>query len=135
MYGAYAATKAAQDAIASALRAELHEQGIAVTSVHPIGTNTEFHQRVRDQNHNPAVKPNTPDAVRQSPEHVAQCILRAIRRPQAEVWPSLPSRLGVGIAAAFPGLAAWGLRQHRAQDAPKPSAAVTPSPSSLSDRV
>jgi short-subunit dehydrogenase len=41
-FGAYSATKAAQLSIAESLRVELHPSRIAVTSVHPVGTETEF---------------------------------------------------------------------------------------------
>src|SRR5205823_6099955 len=41
-FGAYSATKAAQLALAEAMRVELRRSRIAVTSVHPIGTDTEF---------------------------------------------------------------------------------------------
>src|SRR5688572_12362395 len=40
--GVYAATKSAQLQLAEALRVELRDRGIAVTSVHPIMTKTEF---------------------------------------------------------------------------------------------
>jgi len=40
--GAYSATKAAQLSVAEALRVELADERIAVTSVHPITTTTEF---------------------------------------------------------------------------------------------
>jgi short-subunit dehydrogenase len=41
-YAAYCATKAAQDHFARAMRHELAGDGVAVSSVHPIGTKTEF---------------------------------------------------------------------------------------------
>src|SRR4051812_21766173 len=41
-FGPYSATKAAQLALAEAMRVELRDRPIAVTSVHPIGTDTEF---------------------------------------------------------------------------------------------
>src|SRR5688500_18510233 len=42
--GPYAATKAAQLSIAEAMRVELRPQRVAVTSVHPVMTKTEFGQ-------------------------------------------------------------------------------------------
>jgi short-subunit dehydrogenase len=112
-YGAYAATKAAQDAIACALRAEVAGEGIFVTSVHPIGTHTEFFAQAAEMS-NGVIDPNgggTPVAVRQSPEHVARCIVRGLRRPRAEVWPNPWSRLGIAVVTAFPGLGARALRR------------------------
>ena len=41
-FGAYSATKAAQLSIAEGARLELRPQRIAVSSVHPIGTDTDF---------------------------------------------------------------------------------------------
>jgi short-subunit dehydrogenase len=112
LYGAYAATKAAQDAVGSALRAEVADAGIDVSSVHPIGTKTEFFVQVEAMSAHGAKAAGTPGGMKQTPEHVAACIVRCLRRPRAEVWPSLPTRLGVGLATAFPGLAAWGLRKY-----------------------
>lgn len=111
MYGAYCATKAAQDSIAGALRAELAGSGIAVSSVHPIGTTTAFFEFTRDGG---KVRSNTPDWMMQSPEHVARCIVRALRRPRPEVWPSPLSRFGLALTTAFPSLAAR-LMGHRAR--------------------
>ena len=39
-FGAYSATKAAQLSLAEAMRVEARPRQIAVTSVHPIGTDT-----------------------------------------------------------------------------------------------
>jgi len=74
MYGAYAATKAAQDSIAGALRAELADQGIFVTSVHPIGTQTEFFDVVRIGAGARVVRLNTPERFRQTPQRVARAV-------------------------------------------------------------
>jgi short-subunit dehydrogenase len=112
LYGAYAATKAAQDSVACALRAEMSGNGISVSSVHPIVTTTEFFAKIDEISVHPGKKAGMPGGGKQSPEHVAACIVRCLRRPQPEVWPSLATRFGVGIAAAFPFLAAWGLKRH-----------------------
>jgi len=47
-YPAYSATKAAQDALATGLRAELESEGIDVTAVYPVGTKTEFTGATRE---------------------------------------------------------------------------------------
>jgi short-subunit dehydrogenase len=86
--------------------------GIDVSSVHPIVTATEFFAVVDQVSQHPGKALGMPGAAKQTVEHVADCIVRCLRRPRAKVWPSLPTRLGTGIAAAFPSLAAWGLRQH-----------------------
>jgi NAD(P)-dependent dehydrogenase (short-subunit alcohol dehydrogenase family) len=105
-YGHYAATKAAQDAVACALRAELRGRGVAVTSVHPTGTRTEFFAVSKKQpgKHDPVL--NTPQWAFQTPEHVARCIVRALHRPRAEVWPSAIARIGLGMLTALPSLKA-----------------------------
>jgi short-subunit dehydrogenase len=114
MYGYYAATKAAQDSLAGALRAELTSTHIKVSSVHPIGTYTDFFNQVAVKAGKESVGLNTPDAMMQKPEHVAKCILKCIanpRNPKPEVWPHLPTRIGVALCTAFPGLAARALRK------------------------
>ena len=105
--GVYSATKAAQDAIACAMRAELHDQGIAVTSVHPIGTKTDFMRVAGD-----ADNQNTPSLFLQSPQKVAGHIVAALRRPRPEVWPSAITRLGLALGTACPRFAAWAMRRH-----------------------
>lgn len=113
MFGFYASTKAAQDSIAGALRAELHDRGIFVSTVHPVGTRTEFFEAAE------RVSPRAqreggvriPAALVDSPEKVARAIVRCLRRPRPEVWPSLGTRLGVALTTAVPQLGAWALRQ------------------------
>lgn len=97
--GAYAATKAAQLSVAEALRVELADQRIAVTSVHPVGTTTEFIQAVHgDPWITGAREP------KQSAEHVAARIIAAIIRPRAEVWPHRLSRWGLSLGTLWPSL-------------------------------
>lgn len=105
--GVYAATKAAQDAVAGAMRAELHDAGFSVTSVHPIGTKTDF-MRVAGE----AENKNTPSLMQQSPEKVARHIVAALRSPRPEVWPSAITRLGLALGTACPRFAAWAMRRH-----------------------
>lgn len=105
--GVYSATKAAQDAVAGALRAELADQGFVVTSVHPIGTKTPFMSVAGDDENK-----NTPAALQQTPEHVAQRIVNALRRPRPEVWPSVMTRYALALGTACPRFAAWAMRRH-----------------------
>ena len=114
-FGAYCATKAAQDSIAGAMRAELADEGIAVTSVHPIGTTTEFSEqaRAKSPDQRDAVEDsNTPGLFMQTAEHVADHIVRAIRKPKPEVWPSPLSRYAAALATASPRLTAYLMRRH-----------------------
>jgi short-subunit dehydrogenase len=111
LYGVYAATKAAQDSIAGAMRAELADAHINVTSVHPIGTTSEFFDDLEQAGHE-GVALNTPQWMMQTPEHVAKCIVRSIRRPRPEVWPNPWIRLAMALLTACPRLSAWAMRRH-----------------------
>ena len=103
-FGIYSATKAAQLSVAEALRVELKPRGIAVTSVHPIGTDTEFteaYQREGKSSARVAVGAREP---RQSAADVARAMADAIERPVQEVWPYPLARWAVGVGTLFPGL-------------------------------
>ena len=106
--GAYAATKAAQLSVAEALRVELSTARIAVTSIHPVGTTTEFIQAVHgDPWITGAREPQ------QSAEHVASRIVAAIARPRPEVWPHRLSRWGLSLGTLWPSLLdAYFTRRH-----------------------
>lgn len=102
-FGAYSATKAAQLSVAEALRAELYDDQIAVTTVHPVTTETPFFDRAEKEGGH---KINTPgrQKTRRSAESVARAMARGITRPTREVWPMRPSRLLLSMATAFPWL-------------------------------
>jgi NADP-dependent 3-hydroxy acid dehydrogenase YdfG len=102
-YGVYSATKAAQLSLAEAMRVELRAERIAVTSVHPIGTETEFGDAARKAaGHNLAIQ-KIPGEYRQSAEIVAKRMVTAIEKPRPEVWPFRPSRWAVSAATLMPG--------------------------------
>lgn len=110
-HAAYSASKACQDHLARALRHELRDEGIAVSSVHPVGTSTEFFERL--EHRSPAsLGLSSGNASLQSPERVAGAVLRCLRRPVGEVWTSTPTRLALALATAFPGLADWGVDRY-----------------------
>ena len=113
LYGPYAATKAAQDALTQAVRAELRPEGFRVSSIHPIGTRTEFFEQAAYARHSGQTL-NTPPGLMQSAEHVAQRIVRCLRRPVPEVWPSRPARFAAAAATACPRLTAWALDRYYA---------------------
>lgn len=104
-YGAYCATKAAQWHVGRAMRHELGPLGINVSTVHPIGTRTEFSQEARRRSGGGSMVANTPKVLIQSPERVARAVVACLKRPKTEVWTSLPSRLGLGALSTFPRLA------------------------------
>jgi len=104
---AYSATKAAQDHIGRALRVELAADRIHVSTVHPIGTSTEFgtSMRVAKDRQSSSIITRTPAMFTQSPEVVARAVVRCLKRPKGEVWTSLPTRLLAGLFVAFPAVA------------------------------
>ncbi len=99
--GAYSATKAAQLSIAEAMRVELADKKIAVTSVHPIMTKTDFGKTAES-----AGKITLPqsqrDWITQPVEHVARRMVEAIVNPRPEVWPSVISRWLIGLGTLAP---------------------------------
>jgi short-subunit dehydrogenase len=101
-FGPYAATKAAQHSLAEALRVELKPKQIAVTSVHPVGTDTEFFGVAENQTG--MRRPVSDTKVRQSAATVARKMARAIERPRGEVWPMRPSRWVLSLQTLIPGI-------------------------------
>jgi short-subunit dehydrogenase len=107
-FAAYSATKAAQNHFCRAMRMELRRHGIEVASVHPITTRTEFVSRAVEYSGEvapPAAKPGSPEEwFIQSPERVANAVVRCLRRPRPEVWTSCTVRLMTGLMTVFPRL-------------------------------
>ena len=102
-FGAYAGTKAAQLSLAEALRTELAADRIAVTTVHPVGTASEF-MDVAERTGGQRV--NTPgrSPVQQTAETVARKTAGVIARPRRELWPARGSRALLALAAGVPAL-------------------------------
>jgi NAD(P)-dependent dehydrogenase (short-subunit alcohol dehydrogenase family) len=98
--GPYAATKFAQVGLAECLRAELLDTGIHVSVMYPISTQTEFFG-VMIENSGFATRAHGP---RQSPEHVAEAVARAIRKPVPEIYPHRFSKALAVLNAMAPGL-------------------------------
>lgn len=111
-FGVYSATKASQLSIAEALRVELHGTGIAVTTVHPVGTKTEFFE-VAETRGGRKLPPRALGDVQQTAEQVAHAMVLAMIRPKVEVWPFRPARLALAFAAAFPRVADKVMRRAR----------------------
>jgi NAD(P)-dependent dehydrogenase (short-subunit alcohol dehydrogenase family) len=107
--GAYAATKAAQLSVAEALRLEVAERRIAVTSVHPIGTATEFWEAAKTIGGRAPVR--SPTEPTQSATTVAERMVAAIRRPRPEVWPYPLARWVFSFATLFPGMTDRAVRR------------------------
>jgi short-subunit dehydrogenase len=114
-YGAYCATKAAQHKIGRSMRMELESKGVHVSTVHPVGTRTEFFDTAatRSQGRS-ALTSHSSERFMQTPEFVAGRIVRCLRRPRAEVWTGftgLGVRLGMALCAAVPGVESFVLRR------------------------
>lgn len=129
-FGGYTATKAAQLSLAEALRVELRPDRIAVTSVHPCGTDTEFFRAaIRHSGRLPPQRNSI--EVHQSAAQVAVAIADAIAKPRPEVWPLRRFRLLMSLATCFPGvtdrIVARRLRAAAERETGKPVAAVTAS--------
>ena len=129
-FGPYAATKFAQLGLSEALRVELAPQLIAVTSVHPIGTETDFFTTAQQLG---TLKMGPPGAgeVRQTPSTVARKMIRAMERPCPEVWPFRPSRWALSVATLWPSLADRIMAKYRGQMADvnkQPTSSVPLSP-------
>lgn len=111
-YATYAATKAAQHAFAASLGPELRPAGIRVSTVYPVGTKTEFFDVSAAHRGDSDGGANTPDMLTQTAEHVARKIVRCMRKPKPEVWPSFVGRLGTVMLTMFPRLFGWAMKSH-----------------------
>jgi short-subunit dehydrogenase len=107
--GPYSATKAAQLSLAESLRVELRDQQIAVTSVHPIMTKTEFGATAEASSDVKLPRSRKPS---QSVDYVVARMIRAIEKPRPEVWPHQPTRLALAAGMLFPRLADFVLRKY-----------------------
>jgi short-subunit dehydrogenase len=107
-FAAYSATKAAQNHFCRAMRMELRPHGIEVSSVHPITTRTEFFVRSAEYGGASAEARDRsspgPKWLLQSPETVANAIVRCLRRPRPEVWTSVTVRAVAALMTLFPRL-------------------------------
>jgi short-subunit dehydrogenase len=105
--GAYAATKFALTAISDALRLELADHGITVTTVFPGVTNTPFGRNVLKE----VEVPSVPGIVHGVPVgRVADAIVRAARRQEREVYITVGDRMAVGLKNISPRMIDWGMR-------------------------
>jgi len=96
-FGLYSATKAGQNMICRAMRIECRPHLIEVSSVHPIGTLTEFLDVAQDISGDHAGlfrhKPVKSNLFMQRPERVGRAVVKGLRRPRAEIWTSIPTRV------------------------------------------
>jgi len=109
-FGLYSATKAAQLSLAEALRVELRSLRIAVTSVHPIGTETDFF-RTAEALGNARIESPMRTSYRQPVEHVSRRMIRAIEKPAREVWPARSFRWLLALTAVAPAGGDWWMKR------------------------
>jgi short-subunit dehydrogenase len=98
--GGYCATKFALNALSDALRVEIADRGITVTSVYPGTTRTAFREnsrRTKDEKRGWRPKGVTP-------EKVAQKIADAAEKGPRDVYVTLSDRIFVAATMLFPGL-------------------------------
>jgi short-subunit dehydrogenase len=99
--GGYCATKFALNALSDALRVEIADRGITVTSVYPGTTRTAFREnsrRTKDERRGWRPKGVTP-------EKVAQKIAAAAEKGPRDVYVTLPDRIYVAATMLLPGVA------------------------------
>lgn len=104
--GGYCATKFALNALSDALRVEVSDRGITVTSVYPGTTRTAFRdnsRRTKDEKRGWRPKGVTP-------EKVAGKIADAAEKGPRDVYVTLPDRLYVAATTLLPGLTDRALR-------------------------
>lgn len=104
-FSVYSATKAAQHHISRAMNLELRTAGIHVSSVHPIGTKTEFFTTAQRLSGDQTMLEHTAPLFMQSPRTVARAVVRCLKRPRAEVWTSVFVRWGMAVAGVMPRVA------------------------------
>jgi len=106
-YGVYSATKAAQNHIGRAMRLELQPLGVQVSTIHPIGTKTEFFDSVQNRSKVSQLIQHTPDRFMQTGDFVAACTVRCLKRPRPEVWTGFRGKFvlfGMSVTTLFPRL-------------------------------
>ncbi|MCA9275783.1 MAG: SDR family NAD(P)-dependent oxidoreductase [Phycisphaerales bacterium] len=109
-YGAYCASKAAQDHFSRAMRHELRGSGVYVSSVHPVGTKTEFFDEAAKKSGGGKLRlAGSSERFMQTPERVAGAMVRCLQKPRGEVWTSTLARLGFGASVMMPGVTDWVL--------------------------
>lgn len=103
-YGPYCATKACQDYFGRAMRHELWHKGVHVSTVHPIGTRTEFFETARvHSGEDLSMVANTRERFMQPAERVADAVVKCLRKPRGEVWTCLSIRLAMAGSVVAPG--------------------------------
>ena len=110
--GGYCATKFALNALSDALRVEIADRGISVTSVYPGTTRTSFRDNSRrTKSEKRGWRPNGVP-----PERVAEKISEAAEKGGRDVYVTLTDRLFVAGTSLAPGLTDLVLRRFWTKD-------------------
>jgi len=107
-FSVYSATKAAQNHIGRSMNLELRPEGIAVSTVHPISTRTEFFETAEKLSANGSMIAHSPEMFTQTAEFVAKRTVACLRRPRPEVWTGFAGhfvRFGMSFNTLFPAIA------------------------------
>jgi len=110
-YGAYCATKAAQHHVGRAMRLELAPHGVHVSTVHPVGTKTEFFDKTKESSQVAKLIEHSSDRFMQPPEKVAKAIVKCLKKPVPEVWTSNAVRIGMALSAILPRTSDMAVRK------------------------
>jgi uncharacterized protein len=123
---AYSATKAAQDHIARALRAELRGMGVEVSSVHPIGTETEFFEAQKDKS-GPVALSRPAAFMMQSADVVGRAVVNRLRSGRGgETWTRFGAPFAFAMLNAFPWLGDWALSRYARQQTERAATGAPP---------
>lgn len=131
LYGAYSATKAAQNHIGRAMRLELAPLGIRVSTIHPITTRTDFFDTVKQQSDKRDIVAHAPAWFSQDASVVADRTVACLRRDRPEVWTGFKGafvRFGMCVNTLLPRLADWTTRGMVNAPAARGSATADPAP-------
>lgn len=109
-YGAYSATKAAQNHIGRAMRLELEPLGVHVSTVHPVGTKTEFFDVTKQRSEVARLVEHSSERFMQTPDRVAKAVMKCLRKPRPEVWTSRFVQYGMAMSMAMPRVADASVR-------------------------
>ena len=106
-HGAYCASKSAIEVFGKSMRMELKSSNINVSTLHPIGTRTEFFKssESRSGTTHSSFEELAPSWLMQPPERVANAVVKCLRKPKPEIWTSLFMRIVSTLFSAFPRLA------------------------------
>ena len=113
----YSATKFGLRGVSEVLRFDLRRHRIGVTLVCPGAVRTPLAGTVDDRRRRPrAARHQQADRAlraprRQSPEHVAACILDGVERNRYMVFTRPTSARGSGCRASSPGPTSWAMRR------------------------